>query len=491
MSSGRCSRLLSVTLLAVSALALVPASTTTAFADPPGRVARISVVDGWVSFRPAETDEWNDASVNYPLTTGDRVSTGRNARTELDLGDALVRLGPSTEISILNLDDRAIELRLIGGAMDVRVRRLDPNDIFDVDTPNGRLTVRESGTYRVDVNGDRSTVTVRRGDADVMAANGSFPLRAQQSLVLTGLGTPRVQPRAAIGIDDFENWCLDRDRRIDGSPSARYVPADLIGYSDLDTYGTWSTSLDYGPVWEPRVGAEWVPYRDGRWVWIDPWGWTWVDDSPWGFAPFHYGRWVSLRSRWCWVPGRFVARPVYAPALVAFVGGSGWDVSLSLGRGPVGWFPLGPREAFAPSYRVSANYVHAVNLPHVNVTSVNVTNIRYMNRDVPGAVTAVSRDTFVRAQPIGRAAIAVPREQLRNAAVVGHAAPIARPQQASRPQVTQSPQPQQRPQQEQRPTRPAQVTQPRPPAQPAQPAEPRETRQPRDERPELRPARPT
>src|SRR5665213_2321816 len=457
MSSGWCSRRLSVTLLAVLALALL-LGTTPAFADPPGRVARVSVVDGQVSFRPADLDEWSDAALNYPLTTGDRVSTGRNGRTELDLGDALVRLGPSTEISFQNLDDRTIEVRLTGGTMDLRVRDLDPNDTVDVETPNGRMSARQPGTYRLDVNGDRSTITVRVGVADITAANGSFPLRAQQSLVLTGLGAPRVQPRAAIAIDDFENWCIARDRHMDGSPSARYVPADLIGISDLDNYGTWSTSLDYGPVWTPRVGAAWVPYRDGRWVWIDPWGWTWVDAAPWGFAPFHYGRWVSLRSGWGWVPGHYVARPVYAPALVAFVGGSGWDVSLSLGRGPVSWFPLGPREAYVPSYRVSANYVHALNLPHVNVTNANAGNIRYVNRDVPGAVTAVSHDTFVNAQPVGRASIAVPRERLQGATVVGHTAPVAQPQQVSRPALSRGPQQPAQPQA--RPTRPAQQTQP-------------------------------
>src|SRR5579862_9410840 len=98
MSSGWCSRRLSVTLLAVLGLALLSLGpgAAPAFADPPGRVARISVVDGQVSFRPADLDEWSDAALNYPLTTGDRVSTGRNGRTELDLGDALVRLGGST-----------------------------------------------------------------------------------------------------------------------------------------------------------------------------------------------------------------------------------------------------------------------------------------------------------------------------------------------------------------------------------------------------------
>jgi hypothetical protein len=510
MSSGWCSRRLSVTLLAVMGLTLLTLfpGAAPAFADPPGRVARISLVDGQVSFRPADLDEWSDAARNYPLTTGDRVSTGRNGRTELDLGGALVRLGASTEISIQNLDDRAIELRLTGGTMDIRVRDLDPGDSVDVETPNGRMSARQPGTYRIDVNGDRSTITVRLGTADVIAANGSFPLRPQQSLVLTGLGAPRVQPRAAIAIDDFESWCIALDRQMNGSPSARYVPPDLIGISDLDNYGTWSTSLDYGPVWTPRVGAEWVPYRDGRWVWIDPWGWTWVDAAPWGFAPFHYGRWVSLRSGWGWVPGRYVARPVYAPALVAFVGGAGWDVSLSLGRGPVSWFPLGPREAYVPSYRVSANYVHAVNLPHVNVTSVNVGAIRYVNRDVPGAVTAVSHDTFVRAQPVARAAIAVPRERLQNATVVGHTAPVAQPQQASRPAYSPGPQQPTQPQGRPVPSRgrpaPEAAPAPPPPPPPAAPqarpkdepqrqapqARPEEKRQPPPERPTGRRAPP-
>src|SRR5262249_54200168 len=161
-----------------------------------------------------------------------------------------------------------------------------------------------------------------------------------------------------------------------------YVPASMIGYEDLDDYGAWDTVPDYGPVWIPRVGAEWVPYREGHWAWIDPWGWTWIDDEPWGFAPFHYGGWVRISRGRCWVPGRSVARPVYAPALVAFVGGSDWSASLSIGE-PIGWFPLGPREVYRPWYRTSPEYVRVVNVPHV--TNVNVTNINvtYVNRTVP------------------------------------------------------------------------------------------------------------
>src|SRR6266849_2839587 len=86
----------------------------------------------------------------------------------------------------------------------------------------------------------------------------------------------------------------------------------------------------YGAVWYPQaVPADWAPSRYGHWRWVEPWGWTWIDDQPWGFAPFHYGRWAYIGNRWGWTPGVIVARPVYAPALVAFIGGANWSLSLS------------------------------------------------------------------------------------------------------------------------------------------------------------------
>ena len=113
----------------------------------------------------------------------------------------------------------------------------------------------------------------------------------------------------------------------------------------MDDNGDWRPDPGYGNVWYPRVAAGWAPYREGHWAWIAPWGWTWVDDEPWGYAPFHYGRWLSIRGRWGWVPGPPEVRPVYAPALVVFVGGGGGF------GGNMGWFPLGPREVYVPSYR--------------------------------------------------------------------------------------------------------------------------------------------
>jgi len=422
MSSGWCTRLLLATVTGL----LLPG--TAALADPSARVARISFIGGAVSFRPGSLDEWSAATLNHPLTMGDHVWTDRGARTELQLGSIDVRIAPLTEFSVLNLDDHTAQLRVTQGAVVVRVRSLDDRDVMEVDLPNGAVSVLRAGLYRVDVNeaGDSSTVTVREGEADVAAGPSAFPLRRDQSAVLAGVDAPQIDVRGAVRIDEFEDWSLTRDRRADNVQAASYVSPAMIGYEDLDASGTWQVVADYGPVWMPRVSAEWVPYRFGHWAWVEPWGWTWIDDAPWGFAPFHYGRWAYLPARgWAWVPGTLVARPVYAPALVAFVGTANWNASVRLGNAPVGWFPLGPREVYVPAYEVTPEYVRRVNVAHVtnvNVTTINITNITYVNRTVPGAITAVSRETFVQARPVATAAVAIPRDQAQGVPIVGSAA---------------------------------------------------------------------
>jgi hypothetical protein len=139
---------------------------------------------------------------------------------------------------------------------------------------------------------------------------------------------------------------------------------------------------------------------------------------------------------WVWVPGAVVARPVYAPALVAFVGGPHFSLAVSFGGGAgVAWFPLGPHEVYRPAYHVSEVYVRQVNITHVNVTNinvtnVNVTNVRYVNQNISGAVTAVPQATFVGARAVHTSAVVVPANAVAQAQVVGSAAPVA-PERAS------------------------------------------------------------
>src|SRR3989442_1461283 len=274
--------------------------------------------------------------MNYPLTTGDHLWTDADARAEITIGSSAIRLAPQSAFGFLAVDDRTTQVRLSQGAVAVLLRHLGDDEAFEIDTPNGAVSLLRPGSYRVDVDstGDTTTVTVRHGEAEVTASGSAFSVHADDAAVVVGSDSPSYDIHAALRPDDLDDWCTARDRRWDEARSARYVSRDVIGYEDLDDYGDWRETGPYGAVWVPRTAVVgWAPYRYGHWTWVDPWGWTWIDDAPWGFAPFHYGRWVYVEGGWAWVPGRVVARPVYAPALVAFVGGRNWSVAIGLGGG--------------------------------------------------------------------------------------------------------------------------------------------------------------
>jgi hypothetical protein len=385
-----------------------------AAADPPARVARLANIGGAVSFSPAGEDEWAFAIPNRPLITGDRVWADAGARAELQIGSLALRLGSQTSVTILNLDDRVAQFQLAQGALNVRVRRIDPGQTIEVDTPLLAFSLRRPGDYRIDVDSasGATTVAVRSGEGEVYGEGAAYVIGARKWYRFADSGLRDYQYDALPPADAFDSWTRDRDRRQDNPVAARYVSPDVIGYSDLDEYGTWSSVEGYGNVWVPTsVASDWAPYRQGHWSWIEPWGWTWVDDAPWGFAPFHYGRWAYARNRWCWVPGPIRVRPVYAPALVAFVGGNNFRISVGAG-GPsrgIAWFPLAPGEVYRPAYRVSRNYFTNVNVSNTNVSNTYVTNVYnkpdaqhavYRNRDQRGGMTAVPADVFVQSRPV-------------------------------------------------------------------------------------------
>jgi hypothetical protein len=422
--------------------------------DPPTRVARLSQADGSVSFEPAGTEDWVTAVVNRPLTTGDKLWSDQNSRAELGLGSASIRLGASTGFSFLNLDDRTTQLQLTEGTLRIRVRRLSRDEVFEVDTPNLAFTLLRPGTYRVNVNeaGDTTVVVVREGEGEVTGGGQSFAVHANETGIFSGTDQLNADIEGVGDEDDLERWSSERDRREDHSASRQYVSDEAIGYQDLDEYGGWRNTPNYGTIWFPRTTVVgWAPYRYGHWAFIAPWGYTWVDDEPWGFAPFHYGRWVAVGGAWGWVPcrpgavGVAYARPVYAPALVAWVGGPHVAIGVAVGGGAaVGWFPLGPREVYVPSYRVSRAYVNNVNVTNttVNTTVVNnyyntvvvnkttVNNVTYVNQRVPGAVTATSTQVMSSSQPVGRNIVRVDERQIGQAQVTARPPAVAPERQA-------------------------------------------------------------
>lgn len=401
--------------------------------DPPSRVARLDYIEGSVSFQPGGENDWIDAELNRPLATGDNLWADENSRAEAHIGSTALRLGAQTGVTLLEMSDQAAQIRLAQGSLIVRVLHVDDSDTYEIDTPNVAFTIQQPGEYRLDVNpdGTLTEIGVFRGRGQATGGGSSFTVVAGQDATFSGTDQLNYDLGQLPASDGFDSWAFQRDRMDDDADAANYVSREMTGYEDLDEYGDWTYIAGYGPCWRPRgLVVGWAPYRFGHWAWVAPWGWTWVEAEPWGFAPFHYGRWAYTANGWFWVPGPAVVRPVYAPALVAWVGGGpGFGFSFSFGAG-VGWFPLAPGEVFIPAYRVSNVYVNRVNITNtaVTVTKVtnvyntvvvnrNVNNITYANRNVSGGVTVVSRDTFVNARPVAGNVVSVSARELASAPV--------------------------------------------------------------------------
>jgi hypothetical protein len=397
--------------------------------NPPGRAARLSVIEGKVSFQPSGENAWSSATLNYTMTTGDRIYAYDGSRAELEVGPWAVRLAQDTDLTMANLTEQFMELGVGQGSVRVAVYQMPPGNTVEIATPNGALTASEPGSYRFDVDPNGGTrVIVNRGSLQVTGGGANQIIEGGQAAQLTGNGPIQIDLLALPAPDGFDQWCAERDRRVEAFRYRQYVNPYVPGVEDLGDYGAWQQVPEYGPVWYPSgVAVGWVPYRFGHWAWVEPWGWTWVGAEPWGFCPYHYGRWALIGPRWGWVPGPVAVVPWYAPALVAFVGGSGFALGIGFGiGGAAAWFPLGPRDPFVPWYHYQGDYLRQVNITNVrnvtnitNITNVtNVTNIHYAYRDV--ATTAVPANVFRGGQPVASAAVHVTPQQLAQAQVIAH-----------------------------------------------------------------------
>ena len=404
--------------------------------DPPARVASLRYMEGSVSVQPQGTGDWVAGEINRPVTDSDNIWADKNSRAELSVGSGIIRIGSESSLTITDVAENMVQLQLHQGALNLHVRRLFDNEKYEVDTPNQAFTVLKPGDYRFDVNpdSDKTVITVWSGEGESTGDGPAVRIRGNEQVRFTNGTSMTADVHSAPAPDSFDEWALNRDQRRDHSESSRYVSPDVVGSDDLDEYGTWRNTPDYGEVWSPRVEGGWSPYTYGHWIWEAPWGWTWVDYEPWGFAPFHYGRWVYAGDSWGWAPGPIYARPYYAPALVAWFGG-GWDVGVGFGfGGGFGWCPLGFGEPFIPWYGVSRGYFNQVNITNTHITNitniynnnfvngrVNVRNayqMRYANMHKPGGFTAVSRNTLVNSLSVQRNRVRVSPNQLTRVSAV-------------------------------------------------------------------------
>jgi hypothetical protein len=356
--------------------------------DPSSRVARMQFMDGQVSIQPGGVNDWVAGTLNRPMTTGDNVWTDKGSKAELNVGTGVFRMGAETSVTLANVADQTTQLQLHQGTLNLRVRHLYDGETYEVDTPNMAFTIQKPGDYRFDVdpNADTSYVTVWKGEGNATGDGPSVAVRQGDRAKFSNGTSMAYNVDRAPGYDQFDQWAMSRDQRMDNSQSAKYVSPDVIGSSDLDDYGKWQNNNQYGNVWVPNdQNNDLQPYTNGNWTYEQPYGWTWVGYEPWGFAPYHYGRWVYGGWGWGWAPGPYAywGRPYYAPALVAWYGGGwgggfGWGIGFG---GGWGWCPLGFGEAFHPWYHVGPRYFRNVNIRNTRITNItNITNNYYRNR---------------------------------------------------------------------------------------------------------------
>jgi hypothetical protein len=412
--------------------------------DPPSRVGRLAFAQGTVSFHDSERTDWQPAVVNMPLTTGDAVWTEPKAHSELSIAGTRVRLDGATQLDVLTLDDQSTRLQLDQGRVDIKTFNYDAKQPYDLVTPRGIATLQQQGDYYVEAGStqDPTRLGVRTGAAQFQAPDGRvLAVRAGEVAEITGDGSAMELHTIQSPPPPMPQYWAARDKQVVYDRPPQYLSASVTGYEDLNYYGTWQNDPEYGQVWYVRnAPSGWAPYTTGRWVYEPVYGWTWVDEQPWGFAPYHYGRWAQRNNRWFWVPPERSRPAVYAPALVAFVGGTELGVALGVqSRRPVGWFPLGPREVYVPPYTSNRDYYRRLNLANrvqdrmleerwerAQRHEAVVQNHNWMNRRFARIVPA---ETFVHSQPVQRSFLRVSADKVAAAPVAAIAAP---------PQPTQS-----------------------------------------------------
>ncbi len=404
-------------------------------------VARVSLIHGEVSTQRGDSGDWSAAALNQPVMGGDKVSTGDDARTEVQLDFAnTMRLAANSKANIANLTKKNIQIQLSEGLATYTVSK-DSEAEPEIDTPNVSIhPSHHDGVFRIEVHPDGDTIViVRKGEAQIATPQGSTEVRTGEMATIRGTSEEaQYRISSATDRDDWDRWNSDRDHIIRDANSWRHTNHYYTGSQDLDTYGHWRHVDDYGDVWYPDEPGDWAPYRNGNWVYEPYYGWTWVGYEPWGWAPYHYGRWM-YNGGWGWWPGPVYAayQPFWAPAYVSFWGwGGGWGFGVGFGGwGGFGWLPLGPCDWYHPWWGGYGGRFGVVNVTNVNITNINNfggirplhNGLRYSNLanlhnvHVGRAMSTVNAGRF----GAGRVnAVAARQEQLRGARMMAGNLPV-------------------------------------------------------------------
>lgn len=200
-------------------------------AVPYGRVALLQYVYGSVSVQPGGTGDWVAAVPNRRLTITDNVWTDKNSRAEVNLGTGIMQLNAETSLTIVNVNNRTVQVRVNQGTLYMHVRHLFGGEIYEVDSHNGEFTLTKQGDYRFDVDpkADSTTITTWKGEGSITGEHRAVRVRAHEQVRLSGTAAA-YEKHDAPAPDGFDEWCRVRNQRQDKAYPFPYPPGGVIIY---------------------------------------------------------------------------------------------------------------------------------------------------------------------------------------------------------------------------------------------------------------------
>ncbi len=370
------------------------------FAIPTGALAgiispaRVTLIEGDITFRTPDSEEWFPASINTPLDEGDAVWAPPGCRTEVQLADGtVVRLDGGTQLDLIAVEDNFTHLHMASGKLYLKASPNARKNSLQIDADDTTILPDARARLRVDMlPNSQEDVSIFKGSAYVEGNGSRTKVRAGEHIALEE-GHSELLPLNSP--DSWESWNSERDRSQSRTTSAESkLPEELQAYSaELDAHGRWVSVPEYGMVWRPTVilSDDWAPYRSGRWIWKGD-DYVWISYENWGWAPYHYGRWaIVFGFGWCWVPP--VRGDIYwGPGYV------GWYRT----ENHIGWTPLAPGENFYGRKHFGR---HSVN---INDTHVNTASVYYKNRNEHGGFSVLLQNDFLRGRTVFQAPSTAP-----------------------------------------------------------------------------------
>lgn len=192
------------------------------------RTAVVQYISGEVSVAPTDTNQWSAARMNQPLNPSEYVWTGKNSRTEINLGGAYLRMNSEASVTLRALTNTTVQVGINQGEVSLAVPRLFPGQIYELDTPNATLTVMKAGVYTVNAlpGEDQTLVTTRRGSIVATGSGNAVTINSGHQVRFRSGTSLQHTAEKAPSPDGFEEWAAVRDQRLGIRPN----PFVVFGY---------------------------------------------------------------------------------------------------------------------------------------------------------------------------------------------------------------------------------------------------------------------